>query len=566
MSEEGSGQLVGGRYRLAEPLGRGGVGVVWRAIDELLQREVAVKEIRFPASIPDRERDDVRARVMREARAAARLSHPSVTAVYDVIADADAGTAFLVMELVRAPSLAELVRAEGTLSPQRAATIGLQVLDALQVAHGAGIVHRDVKPSNIMVPASGPAKLADFGIASVAGDVTITTTGLILGSPSFMAPEQANGSASGPPVDLWGLGASLYFAVEGRPPFDRGQPLPTLSAVLHEPHEPPAAAGALAPVIDGLLEKDFRRRLTAEQARRRLQEATVEATDHTDVSPSTTMRLPHRAARAPAAAAAATTGRRRRSLPAMLPIAGILLVAALGLGLAAMLGSRDGTPPDEGQVAEGSQPGEGDAQQGNSRTGGSGRKRDKPAPTEATEEPTEATEEPTEATEEPTEAGEEPTEPAGEPGRPAPPPDGWQTFTVEDTGASVAFPPGWEVVPRDGTRTDLRDPDSGTYMRVDYTDDPGDDPVAAWEEQSESFDARHDNYREIGIEPFDFRGDDAALWEYTYSDGGADLHAYNLGLVAGDYGYALNFQTRDEDFDDNRDLFVQMVRTFDPGD
>ncbi|MDQ3528588.1 MAG: serine/threonine protein kinase, partial [Actinomycetota bacterium] len=164
------GVLIADRYRIAETLGRGGVGVVWRARDERLGRDVALKEVSFPPSVPAAEQEAMRARVMREARAAAQLSHPSVTTVFDVLADAGTATAYLVMELVSAPTLEEVVRATGPLSPARAAAIGVELLAALDMAHDAGIVHRDVKPGNVMVPEVGPAKLADFGIASVAGD------------------------------------------------------------------------------------------------------------------------------------------------------------------------------------------------------------------------------------------------------------------------------------------------------------------------------------------------------------------------------------------------------------
>ncbi|MDQ3709277.1 MAG: serine/threonine protein kinase, partial [Actinomycetota bacterium] len=268
MSASDEGRCVADRYELGELLGRGGMGAVWRAQDLVLQRPVAVKEIAFPPSIPAAEREALRNRLMREARAAARLSHPSVTTVFDIVVEDE--TPYLVMELVEAPTLTDLVRSDGPLEPRRAAAIGLEVLGALEVAHRAGIVHRDVKPGNIMVPGSGPAKLADFGIASLADDSNITTTGSVLGSPSFIAPEQANSSTSGPAADLWGLGASLYFAVEGIGPFERGQALPTLSAVLRDPPRPMQQAGALAPAIEALLVKDPDQRADAAETRRLL--------------------------------------------------------------------------------------------------------------------------------------------------------------------------------------------------------------------------------------------------------------------------------------------------------
>jgi serine/threonine protein kinase len=219
MAGTAADRVLVNRYALKTPLGRGGMGVVWRAHDVVLGREVAVKEVVFPASLSAAERHSAQARVAREARAAARLNHPGVVTLYDVVTSQ--GNVFLVMELVEAPTLAELVRVEGPLAPERVAEIGAQVASALEAAHQAGIVHRDVKPANVLVPPSGSAKLADFGVASLADDPRLTTTGLVIGSPAYMAPEQAKGEGTGPPADFWALGATLYFAVEGEPPSTR---------------------------------------------------------------------------------------------------------------------------------------------------------------------------------------------------------------------------------------------------------------------------------------------------------------------------------------------------------
>jgi eukaryotic-like serine/threonine-protein kinase len=212
MAGTAADRVLVNRYALKTPLGRGGMGVVWRAHDVVLGREVAVKEVAFPASMPDAERHSAQARVTREARAAARLNHPGVVTLYDVVTHQ--GGVFIVMELVEAPTLAELVRVEGPLPPERVAEIGSQVASSLEAAHRSGIVHRDVKLDNVLVPQAG-AKLADFGVASLAGDPRLTTTGVVIGSPAYMAPEQAQGEPVGPPADFWALGATLYFAVEG---------------------------------------------------------------------------------------------------------------------------------------------------------------------------------------------------------------------------------------------------------------------------------------------------------------------------------------------------------------
>jgi eukaryotic-like serine/threonine-protein kinase len=254
MSLPAADRLVADRYALKAPLGRGGMGVVWRAHDAVLGREVAVKEVVFPPTMADDERRPAQARVMREARAAARLNHPGAVTLYDVVQDH--GGTFIVMELVNAPTLAELVRADGPLPVERVAEIGAEVANALEAAHAAGIVHRDVKPGNVMVPEQGVAKLADFGIASLQGDPQLTSTGLVIGSPAYMAPEQAKGEPSGPQADFWALGATMFYAVEGEPPFDRGTSIATLAAVVNDPPRAPRRAGALAPLITALLSKD----------------------------------------------------------------------------------------------------------------------------------------------------------------------------------------------------------------------------------------------------------------------------------------------------------------------
>ncbi|MFI7404566.1 protein kinase [Streptomyces sp. NPDC049541] len=265
MSEEsGSERLIAGRYRLLSPLGEGGMGTVWRARDEVLHREVAVKEVRAPAGLPAADVERMYARLEREAWAAARVANRNVVTVYDV-ATQD-GRPWIVMELVRGISLAELLDAEGPLDARRAAHIGAEVLAALRAAHEAGVLHRDVKPANVLLSNDDRVVLTDFGIAQVEGSSALTMTGEVIGSPEFLAPERALGRTPGPESDLWSLGVLLYAAVEGNSPFRQDTPLSTLRAIVDEELPPPHRAGPLTPVIEGLLRKDPAERLPADRA------------------------------------------------------------------------------------------------------------------------------------------------------------------------------------------------------------------------------------------------------------------------------------------------------------
>ncbi|SEF93302.1 Serine/threonine protein kinase [Thermomonospora echinospora] len=269
MAQGQQGHLLGNRYRLDTVVGRGGMGTVWQAYDTMLDREVAVKEVLLPPGLSPADRDVLYERTFREARASARLNHSSVVTVHDVLNEG--GRPWLVMEFVRARSLQDLID-EGPVPPRRAAEIGRQTLDALRHAHGKGILHRDVKPSNVLITDEGRAVLTDFGIAQVEGDATLTQTGLVMGSPAYIPPERAQGERAVPASDLWALGATLYAAVEGRSPYERSDAMASLAAVLSEPVPPPRNAGPLRDVLMGLLAREPRYRLTADQALPRLAE------------------------------------------------------------------------------------------------------------------------------------------------------------------------------------------------------------------------------------------------------------------------------------------------------
>ncbi len=254
-------RVVAGRYVLLGELGRGGMGVVWRAQDQVIGRQVAVKELR----LPDAESAAVFSeRALREVRTGGRLNDPSIVTVYDVVTDG--GTTFIVMELVDAPSLADLVRRRGPMPAAQAAQLGERVLTALQAAHKAGIVHRDVKPANILVAPDGRVKLTDFGIAHAIDDPRLTTSGMIVGSPAFMAPERVEGREAMPESDLWSLGATLFYAVEGTMPFERATTAATLHAIMTEIPYLTRGHGPIAAVILGLLVAKPEARLTTAQA------------------------------------------------------------------------------------------------------------------------------------------------------------------------------------------------------------------------------------------------------------------------------------------------------------
>jgi serine/threonine protein kinase len=262
-------RLIGGRYRLSAQLGSGAMGTVWSGYDEVLRRRVAVKELRVPPGVPQGEAMAMRERMLREARALGGLSHPNVITVYDVV-DVG-GEPMVVLEMVPSRNLATLISDQGVLSTVQAAVVGFATAAALRAAHRAGITHRDVKPGNVLVAHDGQVKLTDFGIARNVADAPMTTAGLVLGSPAYIAPEIAAGQAVTPAADLWGLGATLFAAVEGRPPYDvRGDPVSTITEVVDGEVPRPRVGGPVCDVIAALMVKDPAQRMALGEVRRRL--------------------------------------------------------------------------------------------------------------------------------------------------------------------------------------------------------------------------------------------------------------------------------------------------------
>ena len=272
--EPGAVTLSAGRFTPLEELGRGGMGVVWRARDTVLGRHVAIKQLLPPTGLSADAKGAMRARMLREARAAAQLDHRNAVTVHDVLVDSD--SVLIVMELVKAVTLAKTVEHEGPLPHARVAAIGLDMLDVLTEAHELGIIHRDVKPANVLVRPDGSIKLADFGIARFQGDPTLTEAGAIIGTPAYMAPEQIRGLESSPAIDLWGLGATLFYAAEGRHAFGGPSPTAVMAAVLTDPPRTPQRAGSpLGQLLISLLAKDPEDRPTTAQLRSGLSQLTL---------------------------------------------------------------------------------------------------------------------------------------------------------------------------------------------------------------------------------------------------------------------------------------------------
>ncbi|MEV5316333.1 serine/threonine-protein kinase [Streptomyces sp. NPDC052687] len=433
-------RVVGGRYRLVERIGSGGMGTVWRAHDRLVDRDVAVKQPRLPGDPEDEVHRRAAHRLHREARAAARVDHPSAVAVHDVVEED--GQPWIVMELVRGESLHEVLR-RGPLEPAEAARIGLAVLGALRAAHAVGIVHRDVKPANVLLGPHGRVVLTDFGIAHVQGEESLTASGEFVGSLEFVAPERMAGRIAGPASDLWSLGVLLYAAVEGWSPFRRTALESTLAAILTTEPPEPRRAGPLGPLLLRLLEKDPDRRPDADEVTAALEAAASEALSALldpslqDVSglaefgddagtvrlgarragarprgghavqPSTPHSIPHRT-RSGAGPVSAVRHPPRRPLhrrPVPLAALGGLLLGTAGLGLSLLAGGPDGGA--------------------------------------ATRNPGKA-------------AAGRPTAPATSPaGTPASTPalDGWTAHPEKDMGATLALPPEFEEFARQGNDT-----------------------------------------------------------------------------------------------------------------
>ncbi|MEY9845653.1 tRNA A-37 threonylcarbamoyl transferase component Bud32 [Streptacidiphilus sp. BW17] len=581
-----AGRLLAGRYRLTAVLGQGGMGTVWRAEDEFLGRDVAVKELRFASDVDDEERRRLVSRTLTEAKAIARIRHNGAVTVYDVVEED--GRPWIVMELVESRSLSEVIQADGVLPPQRAAEVALELLGVLAEAHRVGILHRDVKPSNVLMGFDGRVVLTDFGIARVEGDPSVTSTGMLVGAPSYISPERARGGVPGPPADMWSLGATIFAMVEGTPPYDKGSALSTLTAVMTDPVPPLRHGELLEPVIAGLLRKDPRQRLDASTAQAMLRgvvgeyERRARATtnfaavapdaptqvvpepERTRVQPSVTSGLGSGLASGLASGkaagseavgapgpdpASATTqlsgggpaaprstgwaGRQRALL-----IGGIVLAAVL-LVTAAVASMRN----NSGGSGSGSGSGVGAGATSTAAPGSSG--------DSAPQTPT-----------------------AGDSGSG----DGTGTGTARPTaagyhqvagpgGSHLQIPDGWRLVSESASSVKFSGP-AGT-LQVDFSAHPqSDGALAAWKKEESSVAADLTDYHLIRLDQVSYRGWDAADWEWGYQSGSTMRQSLNRGFVVdAHHAYALYWTAPLTSWTDGRSgqLLARFFDTFQPG-
>jgi eukaryotic-like serine/threonine-protein kinase len=531
-----AGRMLAGRYRLVSVIGRGGMGAVWRARDEMLNRDVAVKEIVWPERLDAAERETARRRAIREAQLAARLSHPNVVGVYDIL-DED-GRPCIVMELVPLRSLRDAVAEDGPMSPAEAARVGLSVLAALRAVHGAGVVHRDVKPANILLGPGGRVVLTDFGIAKAADSPALTVSGVLLGSPSYLAPERARGGRAGPAADMWALGASLYAAVEGRPPFERNGVLASLTAVVADELEPAPHAGPLWPVIEGLMRKDPAARLDAGETEQLLRQIVPD-----DIPAPAAGADVHRHARAVAARRvrrlAPLTAVAARRVRRLAPLTAAAAVAVIAAGLALSLAWRPG-------------------QHAAPRTG---------AGTPAASQPARVTSTPPSSSA--PAATVSPSSPSPSATAPATPgsvlPAGYYRFT-NSTGFSIGVPRGWQIS-HDGHYVYIRDPaNSGIFLLIDQSDQPKPDPLADWRQQAASRQGSYPGYHLILLRAVRYsQAEKAADWEFTYDRNGVMVHVLNRNILANArHAYALYWSTPSRDWNANYHFFRVFAATFRP--
>ncbi|WP_228079638.1 serine/threonine-protein kinase [Streptomyces profundus] len=609
-------RLLNGRYLLGAVVGRGGMGTVWRATDEVLGRSVAVKELRLSPGVEEAERKRMITRTLREAKAIATIRSRGVVTIYDVV---DEGSRpWIVMELIEGRSLADLIRQDGPMSPHRAAEIGLAVLDVLRDAHGAGILHRDVKPSNVIVADDeGRVVLTDFGIAKVEGDPSITSTGMLVGAPSYISPERARGAPPGPPADMWSLGALLYCCVEGRPPYDEGSAIATLAAVMHDPVPPPSQAGELGELIMELLRKRPDER-PAEPRVREVFQAVLgggaggngSTTDHLTVVVGKRQEVPGggkpatAAANAPqekagpsAAAPVVSPDADGPRPPARPPSSGsgggdrnrlalaigavVLALAVLGTAVVLWLNSGDDSTNEGGaegqeQTTEGQQ-GENDPAPDEGAEGGTTDGADGEGAEGADSEGADAEGAGApgggEGDPEGGDDGPPGTAPENDPDARPDGPTGYAEVVDPEFHFRISLPGGWERVGTAGRNSGAiysSAPGEPFKVQVDFTDSPGDDAEGAWRAAEPSVRGNSTNYEQISIETIDWNDyPTVADWQFERDENGERVRVLNRGFRVDDNrGYAIMITCPADAWDDNtcRTLRDTAFQTFEPMD
>lgn len=548
--------------------------MVWRARDELLARDVAVKEIILPPEMEEDEREAGRRRAVREAQMAARLRHPNVVGVYDIVDDD--GRPAIVMELVPFESLRDAIRDHGPLPPAQVARIGLGVLAGLRAAHKAGVVHRDVKPTNILLDAEDRIVLTDFGIAKAIDSPTLTTSGVLIGSPAYLSPERAHGQPAGVPADLWGLGATLYTAVEGRSPFERPGALATLTAVVTDEPDPFRRAGPLEPVISGLLRKDPGTRLDAAEAERMLR-SVVEDDRTARTVPAATEFVP---LAAPVAAAPVPSAAPAEAEPVADPMAG-----ELG-PLAGLMGSETGPVTGE----PGTRPGGPRRSRGSSaallavlgiaivaaaialavfESVGHQAARQPPSKTQAGSS-ARASARPSASSPASSASQLSPSAPVSSPpvtssGGVGTVPSGYYRFT-NSTGFSIAVPTGWQIQ-HVGHYVYVRDPaNGGIFLLIDQSDQPKSNPLADWQQQAAARQSSYPGYHLIRLAAVSYpQAEAAADWQFTYDRNGVEVEVLNRNVLANaHHAYALYWSTPVSDWNAYYHYFQVFAATFQP--
>ncbi|WP_438483742.1 protein kinase domain-containing protein [Streptomyces sp. S186] len=562
------GRLVAGRYRLTEQIGRGGMGTVWRVQDEVLGRQVALKRLHVQPQLSDDELATLYERMRREARSAARIVHPNVVVVHDVVDDA--GQPCIVMEYVPAVTLGEHIRQHQTIAPEEAARIGLGMVAALRAAHSAGVLHRDVKPGNVMLGAEGRVVLTDFGIAMTADASTLTKTGEMVGSIHYMAPERVRGRKPGPASDLWALGATLYQAVEGRPPFHRPTAMEAAYAIAVDPLEPMKLAGPLEPLISALLSKEPDERPSAEETERALRAVRSSGATAPGVPTSPSVPSAPLAPTAPTAStapmgASGPTAALSRDSAAPGPAAAPYIATATGIGATATGTSQapsrptgEETMPTERARAEGA---------GERRRRGRRRglvttavaltvaaaavagtmyamsKREVSSPPHTTPS-TDARQTPGSATPSYT---------------PPPMPQGFHQ--VSEIGAVFRVPDGWKAIKR--TRDTVIYASGRVSITVGMTEPAGSNPMPHFMDMEANTKLNYSVYRRLRMQQTAFRDQPAVVWEFTFGGRERSYRGIELGFGReGGREYDIYLSAPESQWDTSRPLFDKVKDGF----